>query len=318
MKQRVVAIVAVAAVVVLVGGIVAAFNIYESVHRTPTPGKREAVQAAYLQDIEGWPYPLPPGFGLPKVVPAEVFGPTDARGFVSFYYQCSWVEAYLSGKNTSAALRSLTAWNDLPVEISSADNRDGSWKSAVLDPAAAGDNKPMRDYFTNCTEYNKNKTSASSGLTIDRPLPDAMPIPTPGPTARGTAADLCAGVSGVPCDPSFGPNNVVDHGPNSHANGVVTLDAAGVPASYKIVSGDTWDGVTQRFGMTWVDLDSLNCYRRDDWGSHSQLWAGDVLNLDPYTVTTVGSQQGVRVVGSPNQAQLHCIHVPSLPPQPQP
>jgi len=94
----------------------------------------------------------------------------------------------------------------------------------------------------------------------------------------------------------------VDNGPEPYAEGTVTRDAAGVPIAYLTASGDIMDYIAERFGFFDPDLpgqynsglgyiNTINEVRRG--GYPWTLYAGDVLNLSPYRITAVGSQNGV-------------------------
>lgn len=85
-------------------------------------------------------------------------------------------------------------------------------------------------------------------------------------------------------------------------------NAQGKPAVYVAVSGDSLTGLETRFGAVWWQL---NCYRRSDPGD---IWVGDVINLDPYTVKTVGTEEGKYM--PPNAAsQASCLAQTAMPPQ---
>jgi hypothetical protein len=42
--------------------------------------------------------------------------------------------------------------------------------------------------------------------------------------------------------------------------------------------------------MQWPELITMNCLRRDDSTYWKSIYAGDVLNLDPHTALSVGTQ----------------------------
>ncbi|WP_168627665.1 hypothetical protein [Cryobacterium sp. BB307] len=80
-----------------------------------------------------------------------------------------------------------------------------------------------------------------------------------------------------------------DTGPRPYATGDVKTDEAGKPASYTVAAGDTMISVAERFCIYHHYLYMMNAVRR---GSH-ELFVGDTLNLNPYTVETVGDINGV-------------------------
>jgi len=89
----------------------------------------------------------------------------------------------------------------------------------------------------------------------------------------------------------------VDGGPREYAMGTVTLDDEGVPMAYLVASGDLVDFIAERFGfeglgggspISYVNI--INQVRRGKDAGF--LYAGDVLNLSPYTITSIGSING--------------------------
>lgn len=89
-----------------------------------------------------------------------------------------------------------------------------------------------------------------------------------------------------------------DVGPIDHATGEVTTDDDGQPVAYVAAEGDTMYAIAQRFCIDYPGyLGQLNGIRRGDGGAQlfslqPDLWAGDTINLDPYTIATVGDQNG--------------------------
>ncbi|TPX05852.1 LysM peptidoglycan-binding domain-containing protein [Schumannella luteola] len=83
--------------------------------------------------------------------------------------------------------------------------------------------------------------------------------------------------------------DAVDAGPREYAIGTATLDARGVAVAYTVGSGDILDFVAERFGLPGPYIVALNQIRR---GATGMLWEGDVLNLDPYTIASVGTING--------------------------
>lgn len=292
MKRPVIGGIAIAAAVVLVAGaavgVLAYWSTTESLNQSQAdPTTVTTAQTAdYRRVLEGWPYPFAPGDAVPKTPPTlseNPPSPQNDRTYVSFFYQCSWINALVNGPKSSHAnaLVSLQAWNDLPASVSSADNGDGGWKATVLDPAAAGNLKPIVNYFKSCTPYQSTRTSPSKGLTVDRSLPVAT---TPSPTDSASAS--ASGSVG-----SCATADAVDSGPAHAANGTTTLNAAGVPVAYKVAPGDIYVDVAHRFGFSDACLYVLNCVRRDP-SSTFTLFVGDPINLDWTTVKSVGSSNG--------------------------
>ncbi|MBO0985053.1 hypothetical protein [Rathayibacter sp. SD072] len=80
-----------------------------------------------------------------------------------------------------------------------------------------------------------------------------------------------------------------DQGPREHANGDVVADEAGRPVAYVVAPDDVWTVVAERFCLHVDYINALNQVRRN---SAFTLYAGDTLNLSPYTVTSVGSENG--------------------------
>lgn len=80
-----------------------------------------------------------------------------------------------------------------------------------------------------------------------------------------------------------------DQGPVEHASGDAVLDDAGRPVAYLVAPDDVWTVVAERFCLHVDYINALNQVRRN---GAATLFAGDTLNLDPYTVTSVGSENG--------------------------
>jgi LysM repeat protein len=80
-----------------------------------------------------------------------------------------------------------------------------------------------------------------------------------------------------------------DQGPDEFASGEVTLDDSGRPVAYTVAAGDTWSAVADRFCLHPDYINALNQVRRN---RAFELYVGDTLNLSPYTVTSVGSENG--------------------------
>lgn len=301
MKRPIIAGISIAAAAVLAAGAITGIVAYSNAtaklpHARSTPLTDEQV-ADYRRMVLDWPYPFAPGDAVPKSPPTlsgNTPSPQNDRNFVSFFYQCSWANVALSGKASSrqTALQSLDAWNDLPVTVSSADNTDGAWKATVLDPAQAGNLKPLEEYFKTCTPYKEYRTTPGTGLTVDKPLPSPSPtasmIPLTPAYSRATVGSDKVG--------QFQVEIPVDNGTENYATGTVTLDSSGHPASYVVASGDVMDYIAHRFGFfspTGQGIDYLNAINQVRRGGYPwTIYAGDTLNLSAYTVMTVGSVNG--------------------------
>lgn len=80
-----------------------------------------------------------------------------------------------------------------------------------------------------------------------------------------------------------------DQGPRAHASGTAETDEAGRAVAYVVAPDDVWTIVAERFCLHVDYVNALNHIRRN---SAAELYVGDVLNLSPYTVTSVGSENG--------------------------
>lgn len=69
---------------------------------------------------------------------------------------------------------------------------------------------------------------------------------------------------------------VVDAGPKAAARGPVLLDGDR-PVIYRVVAGDTWNAIADRFGMSADDLEFLNPLERRPMIAR----VSEILNLDP-------------------------------------
>jgi LysM repeat protein len=81
----------------------------------------------------------------------------------------------------------------------------------------------------------------------------------------------------------------IDGGPIAYAEGTTQVNGDGIPISYTVGEGDVFEFVAKRFDLGTAYLWSINAVRRDGKG----LYIGDVINLDPTTVTSVGNENGV-------------------------
>lgn len=107
----------------------------------------------------------------------------------------------------------------------------------------------------------------------------ATPTPAPAPSPPPPPAAEPAPPEAVPNAPApvveWGPAN--DTGSRDGATGTPVLDAAGVPASYTVVSGDHFFDIAQRFELPQQQLLRMNP-QIHDFGE--TVYIGDVINLD--------------------------------------
>ncbi|KAA9133743.1 hypothetical protein [Microbacterium caowuchunii] len=95
------------------------------------------------------------------------------------------------------------------------------------------------------------------------------------------------------------PKLLVDSGPRSGAEGETRTNADGQPVAYIAAEGDRWGAIAERFctGANPEYLEWLNFIRRTGlYSSGGQtpatVYAGDTINLDPYTIASVGDENG--------------------------
>jgi len=156
-------------------------------------------------------------------------------------------------------------------------------------------------------------TSDSPGPE-DSSMPTPLPTPSLGPSLPAAGeVPICDGVVRPwgECTSSTRFVWLHDEGPIRYAMGTVDLDQYGDPLAYHVVSGDVFSVISARFGDgAGATLWSLNCYRRSD----TTVFIGDVINLSPYTVETVGSENGRTTSMSAATAE-GCLAQSALPPQ---
>lgn len=171
--------------------------------------------------------------------------------------------------------------------------------------------------------------TALAGCTNSTPESTAAATSTPAPATTTTSAtpdpfrvepeQAAPDAGGMPlldrCDPNQGDvmaddaiindtlqlrpfENMRDLGATENAAGEVTFDDEGALASYVVAPGDAVDAIQQRFCMDSIMFEALNAVRRaPGWlsggaGSSLAIYAGDTLNLSPYTITSVGDENG--------------------------
>ena len=96
----------------------------------------------------------------------------------------------------------------------------------------------------------------------------------------------------------------VDCGPIQFATGTVTVDAKETPVAYTVAPGDVWAVIAKRFDLGVSYLNSINSVRRPQV---MEVYPGDIVNLDPHTILSVGTENGQ--VGD-NQSALPDPHLP--------
>lgn len=129
--------------------------------------------------------------------------------------------------------------------------------------------------------------------------PTSQPVaagPTPSPTAQGQQPDGCI-LGGAPLIDTDTPGQVTvdpvtysrlrDRGPRYGATGKTTFSKDGKPATYTVAPNDSLPAIADRFCISMSDLGDLNAVR---WCPSHTLSPGDVFNLNPYTIATVGGE----------------------------
>ena len=139
--------------------------------------------------------------------------------------------------------------------------------------------------------------TAPTAVASPRPAASAPePVATPTPPSVSSAP--------TPDEPAVAPSAsaegeylgrfpvapALDGGASEGATGVVSLDHQGTAVSYTVAEGDYYGAIIDRFGLEEYYFIHLNSVRRD---SPFYFYAGDVLNLDARTITSVGSQNGI-------------------------
>lgn len=162
--------------------------------------------------------------------------------------------------------------------------------------------------LTACTEAPEAAPPPTASATVD-PASTRAPSPAPGRAADPDALEECPapqywedpyadGAPGSLATLGGLPMRIpVDLGPREYASGRAILDEQGVPVAYVAASGDIQEFVADRFCLGLAYLHNLNSVRRDI-ADGVGLFAGDTLNLNPYTVVSVGDQNG-RVADNP-------------------
>lgn len=291
MRERtlVILLASIGVVVVLAATLVAFISYHSAASALPASTASQpvsrAVQAAYRVEVQKWPLALPAGDALPARYPSTGADPSEPRVFVSFFFRCAWEDSYLrssaSDKQKQLALTNLTLWVRLPAGVTSVDSNDNGYFDDVIKPAMNGNPAALKrlNSSTDCTTFHATVTTPANGIVIAQPQVAIL--------AANQIVDPCVGAStSAPCDPAYGPNRTTDTGTRAGTTGVAILDGAGFVRAYTVASGDNASSITERFDN--LNLWSLNCARRADL----TLYAGDTLNLDKYSVATVGDENG--------------------------
>lgn len=128
--------------------------------------------------------------------------------------------------------------------------------------------------------------------------------------------DVCAGTKGLEARSNNSQDRVggyiqyemVDRGPMPSANGEVIVDDEGNPSAYIVAEGDSPDAIAERLCTDPMYLEMLNSIRRNsnysEEGTRFELFPGDTLNLNRFTIATVGDENGVVYDYTPR------IHIP--------
>ncbi|MGN7948535.1 hypothetical protein ACTJKH_07300 [Microbacterium sp. 22215] len=131
--------------------------------------------------------------------------------------------------------------------------------------------------------------STESGTA--QPSPAATPPLDPGSASEYDGCDPTQGphasndpVAGGVLHPEFYAE-IRDLGKREHAMGEATSNEEGLPATYTAVANDVEIAIAARFCLTTEDLHLLNFVRHCVGDT---IQPGDVYNLDPYTIATVG------------------------------
>ncbi|MGO1674164.1 MAG: hypothetical protein ACTHXV_09350 [Canibacter sp.] len=135
--------------------------------------------------------------------------------------------------------------------------------------------------------------------------------PEPTKTEAETAAekpDLCAGIKGVEGVHGYPEDRVGgyiqyemrDIGSIEYATGETVVDDEGQPAAYIVAEGDALHGIADRFCTEAFYVEMLNSIRRTSsytgtpgFSGVFQLYPGDTINLNRFTIATVGDENGV-------------------------
>ncbi|PPH18364.1 MULTISPECIES: hypothetical protein [unclassified Rathayibacter] len=129
---------------------------------------------------------------------------------------------------------------------------------------------------------------AAGAESTPRPVPSVSTTPAPVEDVSGECVvqALDEGtLDGVDLE------RVRDRGTRVGATGTASTASDGAPASYLVAAGDISERIADRFCISSDYLSALNSVRRDGVDIDS-LYGGDILNLRPTTVLSVGDQNG--------------------------
>ncbi len=176
--------------------------------------------------------------------------------------------------------------------------------SGAVEPSAA---TPSGAPSSSATPTPVTTEQAAPGIQAEE-LPDGYYVVDGGNAAvLGRSGEGCEGLPGLEPRSNESPEGIGgywyselrDLGPIDHATGAVTVGEDGQPAAYVAAEGDTMYGIARRFCIDYPGyLGQLNGIRRGDGSADlftlpQDLYPGDTINLDPYTIATVGDQQGL-------------------------
>ncbi|GAA3663430.1 hypothetical protein [Microbacterium marinilacus] len=157
-------------------------------------------------------------------------------------------------------------------------------ETPMVDPSVQSPSPSPTASATQAADEHASPESTPSDGAVSYANCDGAPLPVPAESDEELAAGTVFGLR---------PFMLRDSGPRAGAQGEVTVDENGDPTSYLVVEGDDIQSVAQRFCLPAIEFDYLNlinAVRRERLGP---LYPGDTLNLSPYTITTVGDQDGV-------------------------
>ncbi|WP_156145909.1 hypothetical protein [Microbacterium sp. MEJ108Y] len=138
--------------------------------------------------------------------------------------------------------------------------------------------------------------------TADGPSTEPVPSGTPSPEASQECR-LPRGDSTILSDELLDVGlyaALADFGPRAEAEGTVTYAEDGSLASYLVAPGDSKAAIRDRLCVGHYSFEALNAVRRGSLHSMeptnqaylTPLYAGDTLNLSPYTIASVGDVNG--------------------------
>lgn len=144
----------------------------------------------------------------------------------------------------------------------------------------------------------KSATVTTADGSSAEPGPSGTPAPEESPECR-----LPRGDSTILSDELLDVDlyaAMADFGARAGAEGTVSYAEDGTLASYLVAPGDSKDAIRDRLCVGHYSFEALNAVRRGSLHSVeptnqaylTPLYAGDTLNLSPYTITSVGDVNG--------------------------